>query len=133
MGWDRAKKRDKDYDWSNIKRNRCLSYATPFSNLNLIRNSIYVSHGRYVSQYQILNKMWSSHKKFSCNIKHQFRIRPKVELAKFKPGVLLENGDVFLNVETPKNDLEIESEQQFEDWADRKPDMKFDDDKFKEV
>jgi len=55
ISWGASKKQDEaDGELFKAHLNSALSYGNPFSSINLIGDSIYVSHSNFISRYSIL-------------------------------------------------------------------------------
>lgn len=55
--------------------NSALAYAQPISSFNLMGDSLYVTHDKFISRYSILQKKWVSHMKFDHEIMNTIKMK----------------------------------------------------------
>jgi hypothetical protein len=78
--------------------NNVKSYINIFSMFSLIKNTCYVSHGKILSQYNILENNWMSHYTYKEPILSLFRASVK---GQFQACLMLKNGDIYNDIYTP--------------------------------
>ena len=75
--WDCAKLDEgmTDLTFESAKLNAALSYSNIYSSVNLIDDSIFVSHGELISKFSIIQNKFTAHQIFENEIKNVFRVR----------------------------------------------------------
>jgi len=80
---------------------------------------MFVTHGQFLSQFNLLTKSWTLHTQFDDQIKLVSRLPTDQNLSNYKICVLLKNGKFFGGIDEGDGEGVV-------DWSDREPTLDLD-------
>ena len=90
-----------DFTFSKIFYQNIKNHVNLYNSFTLIRTTMYIAHGPFISLFNIQENQWLRHYKFlEGNIYCLFKKQTmKGEVVKDEVGVLLENGSIYNNMQ----------------------------------
>ncbi len=82
------------YYWDRIFFQRMKNSCMLFNSYALVQSSLFISHAKYVSVFNVVKQKWAAHYSFESEIHKIFRMQTPD--GSYSTGVILTNGQIYM-------------------------------------
>lgn len=100
MNWAYVEDCESSFKWEDIKLTKLENYFNPFTSMTFISDSVFISHGSFLSQYNIVKGCFLAHFMFPEPVLTSFKFTEDDD--KYSCYVITERGKIFTNIKEYK-------------------------------